>query len=176
MRFNLSKELLIVVDMQNDFLTGALGTKEAQEILPAVNEKIRNAERVIYTLDTHTDDYLSTQEGQNIPVEHCMKGTWGHALADGLVQRDDALRIEKPTFGSVELGQKVRELEKNGEIDSVELIGVCTDVCVITNALLIKSFCPQLPVSVDAACCAGVTPQAHETALAAMRACQVEIK
>lgn len=169
------KKLLIVVDMQNDFVTGVLGTAEAVQILPAVNRRIEEAEKLVYTFDTHTPDYLSTQEGRSLPVSHCIKGTWGHALADGLLIREDALRIEKPTFGSVELGTYVKELFIRGEIDSVELIGLCTDICVISNALLIKACCPELPVSVRADCCAGVTPQSHQNALNAMKVCQVEI-
>ena len=169
-------KLLVVIDMQNDFVTGVLGTKEAQEILPLVNEKIAQAQRVIYTLDTHEENYLSTQEGRKLPVPHCIKGTWGHALADGLLVKDGSEKIEKPTFGSVTLGETVRGMLERGEIDSVELIGVCTDICVISNAMLLKAYCTELPVSVDASCCAGVTPQSHETALSAMRACQIDIE
>ncbi len=169
-------KLLVVIDMQNDFVTGVLGTKEAQEILPLVNEKIAQAQRVIYTLDTHGEGYLSTQEGRKLPVVHCVKGTWGHALADGLLVKDGSEKIEKPTFGSVTLGETVRGMLERGEIDSVELIGVCTDICVISNAMLLKAYCPELPVLVDASCCAGVSPQSHETALNAMQACQISIE
>ena len=169
------KKLLIVVDMQNDFVTGALGSKEAIGILSAVNEKIARSELVVYTLDTHTDEYLATQEGHNLPVVHCVKGTWGHALADGLLVKPDSLRIEKPTFGSLELGAYVKRSFESGEIDFAELVGVCTDVCVISNALLLKAHCPQLPISVDASCCAGVTPQSHENALEAMKMCQITV-
>ena len=169
-------KLLVVIDMQNDFVTGVLGTKEAQEILPLVNEKIAQAQRVIYTLDTHGEDYLSTQEGRKLPVPHCIRGTWGHALADGLLVKDGSEKIEKPTFGSVTLGETVRGMLERGEIDSVELIGVCTDICVISNAMLLKAYCTELPVLVDASCCAGVTPQSHETALNAMQACQIAIE
>ena len=154
--------LLIVVDMQNDFVTGALGTAEAQAIVPHVNAKIAAADAVVYTLDTHGEDYLATQEGKRLPVPHCIRGTWGHALADGLTVRAEAGRIEKPTFAA-------------GEIDRVELVGLCTDICVISNALLCKAFCPELPVSVDAACCAGVTPENHRNALSAMQCCQIDV-
>ena len=167
--------ILVVVDMQNDFVSGALGSKEAQAVLPLINERISAAQDVVYTFDTHTEEYLSTQEGQNLPVIHCVKGTWGHALADGLMVKDGSKRIEKPTFGSLELGGYVKEVFERGEIDAVELVGVCTDVCVISNALLIKAHCPQLPVSVVASCCAGVTPESHANALKAMEACQVKI-
>lgn len=169
------KNLLVVVDMQNDFVSGALGSKDAEAILPGVNERISGAERVVYTLDTHDADYLSTQEGRNLPVPHCMKGTWGHALADGLLVREDALQMEKPTFGSVELGEYVRELFSRGEVESVELIGLCTDICVISNAMLLKAYCPELPVSVRAQCCAGVTPKSHKNALEAMKLCQIAV-
>lgn len=169
------KNLLIVVDMQNDFVGGVLGSRKAQQILPAVNRKISEAEAVIYTLDTHTEDYLSTQEGRNLPVVHCVKGTWGHALADGLLVKEGSKQIEKPTFGSVELGSYVKELYENGQIEAVELVGVCTDICVISNALLLKAYCPELPVSVVSHCCAGVTPESHENALKAMAMCQVKV-
>lgn len=166
--------LLIVIDMQNDFLTGEKGTKEAQTILPAVNAKIEQAQHVIYTLDTHNESFLSTQQGKN--DEHCKKGSWGHSLADGLTVKENAEIIEKHTYGSLKLGETVRELADLGEIDAVELIGVCTDACVITNAILIKTFCPKLTVSVDASCCAGETPQGHRAALEIMNVCQVKLK
>ncbi len=170
------KKLLVVVDMQNDFLTGALPSKEAQAILPAVNEKIKEAELVVYTLDTHTEDFLNTQEGRNLPIEHCIKGTWGHSLAEGLLVRPESDKIEKPTFGSLHLGGYVKELFESGQISEAEFIGVCTDMCVITNVLLVKAHCPNLPLTVYANCCAGVTPERHENALKAMEACQVTIK
>ena len=151
--------LLIVIDMQNDFVTGALGTAEAQAIVPHVNAKIAAADAVVYTLDTHGEDYLATQEGKRLPVPHCIRGTWGHALADG----------------STALGELVRSRFAAGEIDRVELVGLCTDICVISNALLCKAFCPELPVSVDAACCAGVTPENHRNALSAMQCCQIDV-
>ena len=171
------KDVLIVVDMQNAFIDGALGTAEAVSIVPKVVEKVKSFPgTVIFTRDTHTEDYLSTQEGRRLPVVHCVKGTWGHTLADGLLVKDGSVKIEKPTFGSVTLGETVRGMLERGEIDSVELIGVCTDICVISNAMLLKAYCTELPVSVDASCCAGVTPQSHETALSAMRACQIDIE
>ena len=155
--------LLIVIDMQNDFVTGALGTAEAQAIVPHVNAKIAAADAVVYTLDTHGEDYLATQEGKRLPVPHCIRGTWGHALADGLTVRAEAGRIEKPTFGSTALGELVRSRFAAGEIDRVELVGLC------------KAFCPERPVSVDAACCAGVTPENHRNALSAMQCCQIDV-
>lgn len=168
------KKLLVVVDMQNDFIGGALGTQEAQNILPAVRARIADArkegEEVAFTRDTHGDDYLSSQEGKNLPVPHCIAGTAGHEIAAGLCLAGERV-FDKPAFGSIELAAYV----KAGGFAAVELVGVCTDICVISNALLIKAFCPEAEVCVRAGCCAGVTPQSHQTALAAMRACQVKI-
>ena len=172
-------DLLIVVDMQRDFVSGALGSEQARAIVPAVAARIRQAKaeqtQVAFTLDTHEPDYLNTREGRFLPVPHCIRGTWGHALADGLTVRAEAGRIEKPTFGSTALGELVRSRFAAGEIDRVELVGLCTDICVISNALLCKAFCPELPVSVDAACCAGVTPENHRNALSAMKCCQIDV-
>ncbi len=168
---------LIVVDMQNDFIDGVLGTKEAVAILPAVKEKIKNFNgRVLFTRDTHESDYLSTQEGKNLPVEHCMRGTDGWQINSEL----DTLRKEEPidklSFGSVALGQLLKAYDTYEEkIESITLVGVCTDICVISNAMLIKSFLPETPVIVDAACCAGVTPESHERALDAMAVCQIKV-
>lgn len=168
------KKLLVVVDMQNDFIGGALGTQEAQSILPAVRARIADArkegEEVAFTRDTHGEDYLSTQEGKNLPVPHCIAGTAGHEIAAGLCLAGERV-FDKPAFGSIELAAYVKERG----FAAVELVGVCTDICVISNALLIKAFCPEAEVCVRAGCCAGVTPQSHQTALAAMRACQVKI-
>lgn len=168
------KKLLVVVDMQNDFIGGILGTKEAQNILPAVRARIADArkegEAVVFTRDTHGDNYLSSQEGKNLPVPHCIAGTAGHEIAAGLCLAGERV-FDKPAFGSIELAAYVKERG----FAAVELVGVCTDICVISNALLIKAFCPEAEVCVRAGCCAGVTPQSHQTALDAMRACQVKI-
>lgn len=168
------KKLLVVVDMQNDFIGGALGTQEAQSILPAVRARIADArkegEEVAFTRDTHGEEYLSTQEGKNLPVPHCIAGTAGHEIAAGLCLAGERV-FDKPAFGSIELAAYVKERG----FAAVELVGVCTDICVISNALLIKAFCPEAEVCVRAGCCAGVTPQSHQTALAAMLACQVKI-
>ncbi len=168
------KKLLVVVDMQNDFIGGALGTQEAQSILPAVRARIADArkegEEVAFTRDTHGEEYLSTQEGKNLPVPHCIADTAGHEIAAGLCLAGERV-FDKPAFGSIELAAYVKERG----FAAVELVGVCTDICVISNALLIKAFCPEAEVCVRAGCCAGVTPQSHQTALAAMRACQVKI-
>lgn len=171
------KKILVVVDMQTDFVDGALGTPEAQAIVPAVVEKIKSypADCVWATRDTHPVDYLQTQEGRNLPVEHCIKGTPGWELAPAVaaVMPAEARYFDKPTFGSVELGRALVEENKRQPIE-VEFIGLCTDICVISNALLTKAFLPEVRISVDPACCAGVTPEAHEAALATMRSCQIQ--
>ena len=171
-------KFLIVVDMQNDFIDGALGTKEAVAILPAVKSKIENFEgKIIFTRDTHETDYLSTQEGRNLPVEHCIKDTEGWQINSELevLRKEEA--IDKPTFGSVALGQYLKAYDTYEEkIESITLIGLCTDICVISNAMLIKAFLPETPVSVDASCCAGVTPESHKNALDAMAVCQIIIE
>ena len=169
-------KLLVVVDMQNDFIDGSLGTKEAQEIVTPVVGKIRNFEGDIYgTLDTHEEDYLSTQEGKNLPVPHCIRGTEGWQIRKEL----DALRktdpIDKETFGSTDLAADLLALHEDEEIGSITLVGLCTDICVISNALLIKASLPEVPICVDATCCAGVTLESHENALKAMEACQIRI-
>lgn len=171
------RDILIVVDMQNDFIDGALGTPQAREIVPRVAEKIRGWRgRVFFTMDTHQPAYLSTQEGRNLPVPHCIRGTQGWELCEEL----EALRTEpaicKPTFGSRELGELLWDMNGDEPVGGVTLVGVCTDICVISNALLIKAFLPELPITVDAACCAGVTPESHRTALEAMKMCQIRIE
>ena len=172
------KNVLIVVDMQNDFVSGSLGTAEARAIVPAVREKIaRHEGRVIFTQDTHRPDYLATQEGRNLPVEHCVKDTWGWQIVDELqefVHAPNARVIEKPTFGSTDLAALLKD--EADEIASVELIGLCTDICVVSNALLIKATLPEIPMAVDSACCAGVTPEKHLAALETLRSCQVAVK
>ena len=170
------QDILIVVDMQNDFIDGALGTKEAVAIVPKVREKIQQFNgTVLFTRDTHGPNYLQTQEGRNLPVEHCIKGTEGWQICLEL----DALRktepIDKVTFGSAELGFKLAEMNAEEPIGSITLVGLCTDICVISNAMIVKAFLPEVPVRVDASCCAGVTPESHENALAAMKCCQIEI-
>ena len=168
-------KFLIVVDMQNDFIDGALGTKEAVAILPAVKSKIEGFDgRILFTRDTHEADYLETQEGKNLPVEHCIKGTDGWQIHPDL----DALRkeeaVDKPSFGSVALAQMLKAYDTYEEkIDEITLIGLCTDICVISNAMLIKAYLPETPIFVDAECCAGVTPESHERALDAMAICQI---
>lgn len=164
---------LIVVDMQNDFVDGSLGTKEAVAIVPAVADKIQNFEgEVIFTRDTHQADYLDTQEGKKLPVKHCIEGTQGWELVPAIGKLCKTEPINKPSFGSVVLGQYLSEKK---DADSVTLVGLCTDICVISNALLLKAYLPEVPIKVDASCCAGVTPQSHINALEAMKMCQIEI-
>lgn len=185
--------LLIVVDMQRDFVDGALGTAEAQAIVPAVCEKVQKFDgAIIVTQDTHQANYMDTQEGSILPVPHCIKDTPGWRLDTRV---DDALRLHfesekkqnptkvepvhavmKPTFGSVELGEYLVDKSHDAGIEEIVLVGLCTDICVISNALLIKAFLPEVKVTVDAACCAGVTPESHKNALRAMRMCQVNIE
>lgn len=169
-------KLLIVVDMQNDFIDGALGTPEAVSIVPKVRAKIEAWEgTVLFTRDTHESWYLDTQEGKNLPVPHCIRGTEGWKIRSEL----DALRkttpIDKETFGSVDLGGVLFDLNEEEDLESITLVGLCTDICVISNALLAKAYLPEVPIFVDAACCAGVTPQTHENALNAMEVCQIKV-
>ena len=172
------KKLLIVVDMQKDFVDGALGTAEAVGILDNVVRKIEEFDGdIIVTLDTHQENYMDTQEGRKLPVKHCIKGTAGWEL-DAKVQKALENRaykiIEKPTFGSVALPQYIRENYNPEKLD-IQLIGLCTDICVVSNALLLKANFLETPVSVDASCCAGVTPQSHQAALTTMKMCQVQV-
>ncbi len=161
---------LIVVDMQNDFIDMALGTKEAVAIVPKVKSKIEeyvtNGYEVIYTRDTHGENYLDTPEGKKLPVVHCVKGTPGWEIADG-IYRDGCRIIDKPNFGWPHWDKE--------QLEEVELIGLCTDICVVSNALIIKSAFPDAVVKVDSSCCAGVTPQSHEAALVTMKMCQIDV-
>ena len=173
------EKILVIVDMQKDFVGGSLGTEEAQSIVPAVKDKIENFEGdIIFTKDTHEEDYLNTQEGQNLPVVHCIRGTAGHEIIEELQPYTNrALAIfEKETFGSRKLAGFLKELHKEKKIESIELIGLCTDICVVSNALLIKAFLPEVPISVTAGCCAGVTPEKHKSALETMKSGQIEVR
>ncbi len=170
------KDYLIVIDMQKDFIDGALGTKEAMAILPKVEAKLKEFEgEILFTRDTHTKDYLSTREGEKLPVIHCVKGTEGWQIWPSLRSYITELPIDKVTFGSSRLAQVLEKVNHREEIGSITLIGLCTDICVISNAMLLKAFLPEVPIIVDAACCAGVTRESHKTALEAMKACQIEI-
>ena len=168
-------KLLVVVDMQNDFITGALGSPDAQSIVPRVREKVEAFQgEVVFTMDTHSDDYLRTQEGRKLPVPHCIKGTEGWEICDELFDMAKC-RIEKPTFGYVDFPKFI--MEKMGEApEEIELVGLCTDICVISNAMILKAAFPEIPVSVDSTCCAGVTPQSHQNALRAMESVQIEVR
>ena len=178
------QDILIVVDMQNDFISGALGTAEAQAIVPKVVEKVKGfTGRVIFTRDTHFENYLSTQEGRNLPVPHCIRDTPGWALEPDIAKEcaQGMISFAKPTFGSAALCEYVRTLaEEKGTADGkgfcVELCGVCTDICVVSNALLLKAALPEADFIVNSALCAGVTPQKHEAALETMRSCQIEVR
>lgn len=170
------QDILVVVDMQNDFIDGALGTKEAVAIVPKVEEKIRNFNgTVFFTRDTHENWYLETQEGKKLPVPHCIRDTEGWQIRREL----DILRktepVDKETFGSTDLADDLVAMNIDDEIKSITFVGLCTDICVISNALLVKAALPEVPIIVDAACCAGVTPESHENALKAMEMCQVEV-
>ena len=170
------KNILLVIDMQNDFIDGALGTKEAVAIVDNVKSKIENFDgEVIFTRDTHEKDYLQTQEGVNLPVEHCICGTLGWEIRSELTGIREGKVIDKPTFGSKELAELLCEKNKAEEIGEITLVGLCTDICVISNALVIKAFLPEVKITVDASCCAGVTPESHRNALEAMRMCQINI-
>lgn len=170
------KDILLVVDMQNDFIDGALGTPEAVAIVDNVKNKIQNFNgTVLFTRDTHFDNYMETQEGKNLPVPHCIKDTPGWQIREEL----DVLRttdpIDKLTFGSSELGNVLVEINKQEEIGSITVIGLCTDICVISNVMIAKAFLPEVPIIVDANCCAGVSVESHENALKAMEVCQVKV-
>lgn len=168
------KRLLIVVDMQNDFIDGSLGTNEAKEIVPNVVRKIKaykeQGDDVVFTMDTHFEDYLETLEGRNLPVVHCVKGTKGWELQEE-IGSFSGQRFEKVTFGCL----KCADFAAGQGYDAVELVGLCTDICVISNALLVKAAMPYTPISVDASCCAGVTPESHRNALEAMKMCQIQV-
>lgn len=172
------KNILIVVDMQNDFVDGVLGSPEAVAILPAVADKIRNHQgMLIFTRDTHTSEYMDTREGKYLPVPHCIEGTTGWEIHptvwSAIPEGADVTVVDKPTFGSVALARQLEELHRHTPVSTVTLIGVCTDICVISNAMLIKAALPEIDVVIDAACCAGVTPESHQNALSAMKMCQI---
>lgn len=170
------QNILLVIDMQNDFIDGALGTPEAVAIVPKVREKIRNFDgTVLFTRDTHEENYMETQEGKNLPVPHCIRGTEGWQIRPELEELRVTEPIDKGTFGSDELGKILRDLNDEDPIGTITVIGLCTDICVISNALLAKAFLPEVPIEVDASCCAGVTPESHENALKAMASCQIRI-
>ena len=170
------RKILVVVDMQNDFIDGALGTPEAVDIVGNVKAKIRQYDKndIFVTMDTHTPDYLGTQEGKNLPVEHCIRGTEGWQIRSDIAELLHGARVyEKPTFGSTALAADLKAIAEQEEIE-LELIGLCTDICVASNALLLKAAMPEVKISVDPACCAGVTKEKHLAALETMRSCQIQ--
>ena len=164
---------LIVIDMQNDFVYGALGTPEARDIIPNVMKKIEEydirEDAIIFTRDTHSKDYLKTSEGKNLPVKHCIIGTHGWEIVDGLEIKCGRY-INKPTFGWT--GWDALQFEDG---DEIEIVGLCTDICVVSNALILKAMFPEVKITVDASCCAGVTPETHKAALQTMKMCQINV-
>ena len=171
------RKILIVIDMQNDFIDAALGTPEAAAIVEAVKEKIRSfpAADVIATMDTHGENYMDTQEGKYLPVPHCIKGSDGWRIRADIAELLSGAKIyEKPTFGSTALAADLKELSRREEIE-LELIGLCTDICVVSNALLLKAVFPEAEIAVNPACCAGVTPEKHRAALETMQSCQIDL-
>ena len=171
------QKLLVVVDMQNDFIDGALGTKEAVAIVPNVKEKIENFEgTVLFTRDTHFDNYMDTQEGHNLPVAHCIKDTEGWQIRSELEAFRQTEAIDKLTFGSSKLPEVLAKLNEENPIEEITFVGLCTDICVISNVMVTKALFPEIPVVVDAACCAGVSPETHKNALEAMKVCQVKVE
>ena len=168
-------KILCVIDMQNDFIDGALGTAEAEAIVDNVRNKIelyrKNGDVVIFTRDTHYENYMETAEGKNLPVPHCIKDSDGWQICAALEVGDSTV-IDKPTFGSVELSELVAKFDN---VEAIEFVGLCTDICVISNVLLLKAKLPEIPITVDSGCCAGVTPDSHNNALSAMKMCQIKI-
>lgn len=170
-------KILIVVDMQNDFIDGALGTQAAQAALPRVIDKVKGYDgRIVFTRDTHGEDYLQTQEGKRLPVKHCIRGTDGWQIHEALRPYCTEPPVDKGSFGSIALAQQISQWDQEEKIHTIELIGLCTDICVISNAMILKAALPEAEICVDSACCAGVTPESHLRALGAMGACQITIR
>ncbi len=171
------RKILVVIDMQNDFIDGALGTREAVAIVDNVIEKIKlyPAENIYATRDTHMDNYLSTNEGKHLPVVHCVKNTEGWKLNKRVaLALGDAKIIDKPTFGSEELAEMLKAENDREELE-IEIVGLCTDICVVSNALILKAAMPEINISVDSKCCAGVTVESHRAALETMKMCQIDV-
>ncbi|MBQ2823134.1 MAG: cysteine hydrolase [Oscillospiraceae bacterium] len=174
------KKILVVVDMQNDFIDGALGTAEAQAIVDVTAEKIRSFDGIVITTqDTHYENYSETMEGRKLPVKHCIEGEQGWKLNDKIAaavsEKAETYNISKHTFGSMELVEAVRRYMHRYEIESIELVGLCTDICVVSNAMLLRAAFPNMILNVDAGCCAGVTPETHKAALVTMKQCQIDV-
>ena len=184
-------KVLLIVDMQNDFVTGCLGSPEAQAIVPVMEQRIKEYQGdtlVVFTKDTHYDDYMDTQEGKNLPVPHCKFMTPGWSIVKPIssvvdwgnfmkLSTADIVngRILKTTFGSIELAEIMRGLCTDSDVEEIVLMGVCTDICVVSNAMLLKAYCPETLITVDASCCAGVTPERHKAALETMKSCQINV-
>lgn len=173
------KKILVIVDMQNDFIDGALGTKEALAAVPRVSKKIKSfdGDEIFVTLDTHYGNYADTLEGKKLPVPHCIEGSHGHRLNPVIKQAlegKDYTEIIKNTFGTFEIAEKLKRKYPGEEIEA-EFMGLCTDICVISNALILRASYPDAKITVDASCCAGVTPETHRAALETMKSCQIDI-
>ena len=172
------KKVLVVVDMQNDFVDGALGTREAVSIVDNVVSKIKNFNgKIIVTLDTHQHNYLETSEGKKLPVPHCIRMTNGWLLNEKVLNalsEKDYKTVEKKTFGSTKLVNEIRRIKGNEEIE-IEFVGLCTDICIVSNVLLLKAYFPEVKMTVDASCCAGVTTESHKAALETMKMCQIDV-
>jgi nicotinamidase-related amidase len=174
-------KLLMVIDVQHDFVDGALGSPEAQAIIPNVKAKVEEyfsySDPIIYTRDTHQTNYLSTAEGKALPVPHCIYGTEGWEIMKEVYVPTYSYIVDKPTFGYLELVESIKRVERNryDDIEEIELVGLCTDICVISNALILKAAFPNIPISVDSSCCAGVTPEKHAAALEVMKSCQINV-
>lgn len=170
------RKILLVIDMQNDFIDGALGSAEAVSIVPAVAERIANFDgEVIFTRDTHFENYLSTAEGKKLPVKHCIKDSDGWQVSSLLPIPEGARIFDKETFGSPELAELLSKENSEEKIDEIEILGLCTDICVISNAFLLKAYLPECDIKVNSALCRGVSPESHANALSAMAACQINI-
>ena len=174
------RKILIAVDLQNDFIDGALGTEEAVAIVPEAAKRIRDCRaagfEIYATLDTHGEDYMNTREGKKLPVPHCIRNTKGWEINPEIREAlGDCTLVEKPTFGSVRLMEMIRNSVEPGQKETIELIGLCTDICVVSNAMLLKAALPEAEMQVSAACCAGVTPAKHQAALETMASCQIDI-
>lgn len=170
-------KVFVVVDMQNDFIDGALGTKEAEAVVDKMAHRLEKYEgRILFTRDTHGEDYAQTQEGRNLPVAHCIKGSRGWEISPQLAEWVTEEPIDKPGFGSIALGEKLAAWNAQEEIEEIVLAGVCTDICVISNAMILKAFLPEVQITVDASCCAGVNPASHRQALEAMKVCQIRVE
>lgn len=169
-------KVFIVVDMQNDFIDGALGTKEAEAVVNRIADRLREYEgRILFTRDTHGEDYAQTQEGRNLPVAHCIRGSKGWEISPRLAGWVTEEPINKPGFGSIALGEKLVSWNAQEAIEEIVLAGVCTDICVISNAMILKAFLPEVPIVVDASCCAGINVESHKRALEAMKMCQIQV-